>query len=314
MSVGRALVSGLIVIAYGLCALCLLAQVFPQNAFFEMALSFLPQILLMAVISTGAMAVFYWKAAIAGALFVLAAAWPVLSFSKYESPTRTTCEPGACLTVITANIHLSLEAMERVSALSEEFEADLIALNEPPIGLTEQAYRTVFNEIGEVIAVDRGTASAPIALLSRIEVAQDDVVVRPRTAFRAYVQADLAEEWSGLRVVTAHTMIPITPAGIGTRNALISLVGAAAAESGTFILMGDFNMTPWSASFRSLPGKRAGDPRFVSTWPVSFGPLGIPIDHILFSDDLELVETRILPPIGSDHRAVMARFKRKTPE
>ncbi len=312
--VSRAVVTVLAVSAYGLCVLCLLAQIFVRNPLFEMSVSFLPQILLFAGLVTAMVSLLSWKAALGGILLVVATGWPVWSFSQFEQPSQADCPPSTCLTVITANVHKSQEALAQVSQLSEQFGANLVALNEPPAGLTEPAFRATFNGLEHVIAIDRGAASAPIALLSRSSVVSDNIIVPPRSAFRAFLQADMAEDWLGLRVITTHPMIPVTPAGIATRNAMLESASEAAAEAESFILLGDFNLTPWSRQYRRLPGKRAGDPRFISTWPVSFGPLGIPIDHIMFSEDLELVEAKILPPIGSDHRALMARFKRKSAE
>lgn len=310
----RAVATVFAVSAFGLGILCLLAQIFMRNFLFEMSVSFLPQILVLVGVATVMVSVLSKRAALAGALLVIVAGWPVWSFSKFERPSEADCPPSLCLTVMTANVHRSAAALQRVSALSEQIGADVIALNEPPAGLTEQTFRSMFTDLEHVIAIDRGAASVPIALLSRSMIDEDEVFLPARSAFRAYLQVDLAEEWSGLRVVTTHPMIPVTPIGISARETMLESASDAALESETFILLGDFNLTPWSRQYRRLPGKRAGDPRFMATWPTRFGPLGIPIDHIMFSDDLELVDTQILPPIGSDHRAIMARFKRKTPE
>ena len=82
-------------------------------------------------------------------------------------------------------------------------------------------------------------------------------------------------------------------------------------EMDNFIIVGDFNLTPWTPEFKSLPGKRAGDPRFVSTWDSERFWTGIPIDHVLINDQLELVEAKILPHVGSDHRPVYAKVRLK---
>ena len=150
----------------------------------------------------------------------------------------------------------------------------------------------------------------PIALLARNPFQSDSIHIPARLAFRAYLQADLDAKWQDVRVVALHGMVPVTPGGTIARNTLIASAAETAQGASSFIMLGDFNMTPWSTTFRRLPGQRAGDPRGVTTWPVAIGPFGIAIDHIIFSGDLELVETELLPDIGSDHRAVLARFRR----
>ena len=104
---------------------------------------------------------------------------------------------------------------------------------------------------------------------------------------------------------------PVTASWTQARNNLLSIAGDTAATAEQFILMGDFNTTPWSATFRDLPGNRAGDPRFSATWPTFFPALGISIDHILASDNLELVEFKVLESVGSDHYPLMAKFRLK---
>jgi endonuclease/exonuclease/phosphatase (EEP) superfamily protein YafD len=79
-------------------------------------------------------------------------------------------------------------------------------------------------------------------------------------------------------------------------------------------VVGDFNMTPWSPYFpeilrvsglkNSLVG--AG---FQPSWP-SWLPalLRIPIDHALVSEEFEVVERKVGPHIGSDHRPLIIKI------
>ncbi|MEM9178915.1 MAG: endonuclease/exonuclease/phosphatase family protein, partial [Pseudomonadota bacterium] len=151
----------------------------------------------------------------------------------------------------------------------------------------------------------------PITLLSRRPLADRDRILRRDTAGRAYITADLGGDWQGTRIVLAHAMTPLRHDGLMARNTLLRVAGEAAKDSGSFIMMGDFNLTPWAPQFRRLPGKRAGDPRGVATWPTSLRMVGLPIDHIMFDGDLELVDVRVLDPIGSDHLPVLATFRRR---
>jgi endonuclease/exonuclease/phosphatase (EEP) superfamily protein YafD len=71
------------------------------------------------------------------------------------------------------------------------------------------------------------------------------------------------------------------------------------------LLAGDLNATPWSTGMRALT---AGELRFGSrqspwkpTWSVR-SPFAIPIDHALSTAPLLILERRVGPDLGSDHR------------
>lgn len=301
--------------AYLFSFLCLLAQLVPGIVVLELLVSFLPHSLVLGVIASLALAIVRPGTALAGAILVLAAALPFLIFSKYTSPTRTECAPEVCLTVITANIYESRDAMEKLSALAVREGADLISINEAVSRMTDYSYRQAFPEHPHVVHaawenMPRHMGN-PITLLSRRPLADRDRILRRDTAGRAYITADLGGDWQGTRIVLAHAMAPVWHEGLVARNTLLRVAGEAAKDSESFIMLGDFNLTPWAPEFRRLPGKRAGDPRGVATWPTSLRMVGLPIDHIMFDGDLELVDVRVLDPIGSDHLPVLATFRRR---
>lgn len=300
--------------AFSLSVLNLLAQFIPGVPFLELLVSFVPHTLALGIIAALSLALVRPRAAIAGAVLALASGAPFLLFSKYAAPMQAECGPGGCLTVMTANIYNKRDAMKNLNALAIQEQADIIAINEAVSRMTDSSYRQAFPNYPHVVHASRESfsrhMSSPITLLSRIPIADRDRVLPDNTARRAYIVADLGGDWQKTRIVVTHAMVPMGKSGVQTRDTLLEAAGDAAAQSETFIFMGDFNLTPWSSTFRSLPGKRAGDPRLVATWPVGFTAIGIPIDHMMFAGDLELVEARVLAPIGSDHRPVLAKFRK----
>jgi len=72
------------------------------------------------------------------------------------------------------------------------------------------------------------------------------------------------------------------------------------------IIMGDFNSVPWERHFVSFL-KNTGmkstliDHGYKVTWPSYFLPMGIPMDHILISDDINYTDLTVGPNVGSDH-------------
>lgn len=75
------------------------------------------------------------------------------------------------------------------------------------------------------------------------------------------------------------------------------------------MLLGDFNATRWSDSFRTLLGStNLLDSQigfgYQGSWPTLL-PFGLPIDHCLVSPDLQVNERWLGPALGSDHRPLL---------
>jgi len=309
----------LIVAALGcaliLCPLLVLAQLTPGVPLLEMAVSFLPQIILISAVASFGMAFFEPRVSVLTGLITLVAAWPFLSFGKYQTPTQAACNPGECLTVITANVFEKPEAILALGEIVAAEQPDLVALNETALSFRIEQFEATFPDYQRLVSDDGSPRlrrnSKALTFLSRMPVARVQRLSPAPNALRDLMYADLDGDWAGTRIVITHTMIPISGEWLQDRNRLIRFAGATAGASERFILMGDFNMTPWSPVFHDLPGRRAGDPRFTATWPSFFPVLGIPIDHIMASDDLELVEVKVLESIGSDHYPVLARYRQR---
>lgn len=72
------------------------------------------------------------------------------------------------------------------------------------------------------------------------------------------------------------------------------------------IMMGDFNTVPWEPwflEFLSQTGLKSTlkDHGYKVTWPTYFLPMGIPMDHILVSEEIKYMDLKIGPHVGSDH-------------
>lgn len=85
----------------------------------------------------------------------------------------------------------------------------------------------------------------------------------------------------------------------------------AAASTPHRIVAGDLNTTPWTRSFTALcraAGVHDTRPGFgyLPTWPARLAPLGVAIDHVLTSTSVEIIDLRLGPANGSDHRPMIA--------
>lgn len=80
-----------------------------------------------------------------------------------------------------------------------------------------------------------------------------------------------------------------------------------AGQDGPTIIVGDFNATPWSFPFRRLMSSTdmSNSARGFGldlSYPADANPLlRVPIDHLLYSDELAVVDRRLGPAMGSDH-------------
>ena len=77
------------------------------------------------------------------------------------------------------------------------------------------------------------------------------------------------------------------------------------------VLIGDFNASPWSPIYDNvLEISDMRDSRrgfgVQATWIARFPAfLRIPIDHAFVTPDVEVIDRRVGPYVGSDHRAVV---------
>ncbi len=111
-----------------------------------------------------------------------------------------------------------------------------------------------------------------------------------------------------LSVLATHPLAPTDQERADLRDAQLAFAGEwAASKTGAFIVVGDFNATPWSSPFRTLMGSadllnsQTGfglQPSFPTTSNLL---LRVPIDHLLHSEALEVTGRELGPALGSDH-------------
>ncbi|HSM45334.1 MAG TPA: endonuclease/exonuclease/phosphatase family protein [Acidimicrobiia bacterium] len=105
-----------------------------------------------------------------------------------------------------------------------------------------------------------------------------------------------------------HPLAPTDEERADLRDAQLGFAGQwASSEAGPFVIAGDFNSTPWSWPFRRLLSSadlRNSQIGFGLQPSFSSGTnllLRVPIDHLVHSPDLEVIDRRLGPDLGSDH-------------
>lgn len=108
--------------------------------------------------------------------------------------------------------------------------------------------------------------------------------------------------------LSTHPLAPTERDRAKLRDAQLGFAADwSAAQETPFFVAGDFNATPWSWPFRRLMNEapvmnsQSGfglQPSFAATSNVL---LRVPIDHLLYSEDLEVLDRKLGPAMGSDH-------------
>jgi len=237
---------------------------------------------------------------------------PVLTLTSFEKPNGIVCRDGECLTVLTANVWGTPSALSNLAELASQHHAEVVSINELPRNYNEAMLRSLFPEFRTVIVASPETLKRrmgkPMALLVHSDTIDTRLSLPDDAKGRALIETSLIVEGRTISLVAFHPVIPLSPAGQRGRNALFKHAELATRDAESFIVMGDFNTTPWVPAFDLLPGNRAGDPRFTYTHDARKPLRGLPIDHIMFAGQLQLRTAKTLPAFGSDHRPVLASF------
>lgn len=130
-------------------------------------------------------------------------------------------------------------------------------------------------------------------------------ITQPRAVSMTYHPDDWPVE---VKILTTHPLAPTSEERAGLRDAQLDFAaGWAADQQGHYLVVGDFNATPWSWPFRNLvaSGDLRNSQRGFGLQPtfstMSNTILRVPIDHLLHSDGLRIRDRRLGPSLGSDH-------------
>ncbi|MCF8276883.1 MAG: endonuclease/exonuclease/phosphatase family protein [Flavobacteriales bacterium] len=148
-----------------------------------------------------------------------------------------------------------------------------------------------------------------IGLYSKFPILSSHVIELDRTPV---IIAEVDINGNHVMVISLHTRPPVAPNETPERNAqLMAVAKMAAASANTCIVLGDFNIVPWDATFKDF--LKAGDltpvrDGFQATYPMDLGFPLIPIDHITYRGNLVGTSSNTITIPGSDHRGMVVGF------
>jgi endonuclease/exonuclease/phosphatase (EEP) superfamily protein YafD len=219
--------------------------------------------------------------------------------------------PGSAepLRVLSFNVFAANENYDEVMAYIAEVDADIVFLHESSRPWEEAAedadlgYRVVKSRDDDHIF---GTL---VLVRGEARVESFGFTAREPRSVEVVSALDSGREVALLGV---HPVAPVSERDAGLRDAQMAFAANWASEQDLpTVIAGDFNASPWSHAFRSLLVR--GDLRdsqrgfgLQQSFPASSNLVfRIPIDHVLVSNDIEVVGRRLDDPIGSDHFPVV---------
>jgi endonuclease/exonuclease/phosphatase (EEP) superfamily protein YafD len=218
---------------------------------------------------------------------------------------------GLPLRVLSLNVLYKSRDYAALIDLVERQSPDVLCLYE-----TTPAWREHLVPLTRQFAFSLFTGNGPhtgIACMSR----RAPMRVVPPTGdanAAAWMRLDYEIGGTPIAVFGTHLFIPVTPEGAARRNRqLLEFARELRSISGPVIVVGDFNVSPYSPRSRdfvttsALQDCSVGRPQ-EPTWPTDFPLLGIQIDRCFVSAGVGLAHYRLGPTIGSDHYPLIVDF------
>jgi endonuclease/exonuclease/phosphatase (EEP) superfamily protein YafD len=247
----------------------------------------------------------------------------VLATRGFGNPAMQTTAP-ADVVVLSWNTLGDAPGAEAIARLALESEADVVVLPETSAETAEIAAAIMSADGRSMqplhLSLDEVSKARTTAVLISVELGA--YTVDTSAGSTPVLPSLIARpvDGSGPAIVAAHPVAPV-PGEMGSWRAGLDWL-ATACQGGDVILAGDLNATlDHFAGLGSDGGElgschdaaRATGNAAVGTWPTSFPPLlGAPIDHVMATDDWQIVGFRVVGSHdgdGSDHRPVIAQLR-----
>jgi endonuclease/exonuclease/phosphatase (EEP) superfamily protein YafD len=235
-------------------------------------------------------------------------------FSQYSAPLPDDRGSGPVLKVVSANVYLGNDDLDPLVAWIACEDPDVVFLQE----VSATAMRQLPLSAYPYVVTKRPAERYGVVLMSR----------HPLSGARAVeLDADLEGhrlswrttlDWQGRSVAVAavHLPAPTSARFHDRRNALMRDTAQwTHAQGRPAIVAGDLNATPWSRPLKQAAAeglRRATG--LAPSWPALpdwFGIVSgvIPIDYVLASAHWSVIERRLGPNVGSDHRPVVVALR-----
>ena len=246
-----------------------------------------------------------WPALIALALVAVT----TFHLLPYYLPSEQPVGEGEVYTVMLINMNHANQKTAAVQKAIAEADPDLLVLQE-----VSPRWRYELRDLPSQFSNSHDfpkEGAFGIWVLSKFEGGTFD---RQTIGIIDFLQLRYEVAGEPLKVVALHPYPPVGASAWKARNELLSAAVGFASGEGNRLAVGDLNCSPWSPYFRdfiketNLRDSSLGR-GVTNTWfPMPIG-IGLPIDHVLVSPEIEVVDRVVGDDLGSDHRAVVVEFR-----
>jgi endonuclease/exonuclease/phosphatase (EEP) superfamily protein YafD len=231
----------------------------------------------------------------------------VFAFTPYLPAARVGADRSGSLRVLTFNARYGNDDFTRAAAWLRGAEIDVVFLTE----LNAAGWRGLDDLRAQYPHQVR--AQFWSAILSRHPIVPVDMALPEASTG---VAGRLCRERGGcVLIVGLHLSRPLTSRLVAIQRRAFAAAVATLQRypDDAHIVLGDFNMTPWTRRYRDFLARAALVDSAAGRLPrPTWGPRGwlrlLPIDHILHSAGLIVMDRRVGPDLGSDHLPIAVRF------
>ncbi|MBM4152423.1 MAG: hypothetical protein FJ220_02730 [Kiritimatiellaceae bacterium] len=220
---------------------------------------------------------------------------------------------GKTIRVMQINLNAGNGAVEKVLSSIEKYNADLVLLEEVT-PKWEKELQGVYSNYPHRLTQSRSDCFG-IQLLSRFPFRSGEVLVIGPAGLPS-VRADIETPQGPIAFIGTHPLPPIGGANSNERNQQLSALPELVKQQRyPVVLAGDLNLSPWSPWFRALL-KESGLKNsmqgfgFQPSWPKKPAFFRIPLDHVLHSPDVQIVNRFMGEDTGSDHLPLIVDIQR----
>lgn len=243
-----------------------------------------------------------------GGILLLGLSYNLFLVLPVYFPAVQTTSSEHSLRLMVTNVWSSNRQHEKLLRLIREESPEVVLALE-----VNDAWMRALRELSDEYPYQQSFARADnfgIALFSKYPFEQSEIL---EIGDRKLPSVFGKIEFKGGTTVSIIGTHPLPPKGRAAefRNQQLSEVANFAAnQSEHVVLCGDLNVTPWSPHWDDLlKQSNMQDSRqgfgLQPSWPAGNPLLRIPIDHVLVSDQINVINRRIGPRIGSDHLPVI---------
>ncbi|HTI66123.1 MAG TPA: endonuclease/exonuclease/phosphatase family protein [Caulobacteraceae bacterium] len=218
--------------------------------------------------------------------------------------------PPGNLVILTFNRWWDSTDLPPQVAMIRASGADIVALQEV-YGFEQTAQRDLRELYPYQVYCHPGCNTAILSKRPVLASGQEDLVHWPGSTSLVWVRTT-APDGRPVTLATVHPLWPIPPwIQRGQRGHIADLVAKLPVDE--TVLVGDFNLTPWSFAMRKmeptllpLTRRTHGLLTFPATWPVPF----LALDQVFAAPAWKTVRIDRLPRAASDHYPVRVELKR----